>query len=299
MTKAKLASVTILCMVLGGIPALAQQLTDTLKKIKDSGSFVIGYRQSSVPFSFYDERQNVIGYSQDICLRITDVLKQELRMPHLQVRYVPVTPQNRIPLVENGTVDLECGSSSNTIERQKQVAFSVTTFIVTTRLLTKKGSGIRDFPDLAGKTAVTTSGTTSERLLHNLNSERKLGMTIIEGKDHRDSFLALEAGRAVAFMMDDVLLYGERSKANNPDAWIVVGMPQTYEAYGMMMRKDDPQFKKLVDGAITKLETSGEADKLYRKWFLSPIPPRGTNLNFVMSSAMLELFRHPTDRAFE
>ena len=193
MTKAKLAAVTILCMVLGGVPALAQQLTDTLKKIKDSGSFVIGYRQSSVPFSFYDERQNVIGYSQDICLRVTDVLKQELRMPHLQVRYVPVTPQNRIPLVENGTVDLECGSSSNTIERQKQVAFSVTTFIVTTRLLTKKGSGIRDFPDLAGKTVVTTAGTTSERLLHNLNAERKLGMTIIEGKDHRDSFLALEA----------------------------------------------------------------------------------------------------------
>jgi glutamate/aspartate transport system substrate-binding protein len=298
-TKVKLAIATVLCVVLGGLPALAQQLTGTLKKVKDSGTLVIGYRESSIPFSFYDERQNVIGYSHDICLHVADAVKQELRMPQLQVRYIAVTPQTRISQVQNGAVDLECGSTSNTVERQKQVAFSVTTFIVTTRLLTKKGSGIRDFADLAGKRVVTTSGTTSEPMLRKLNQERNLGMTILVAKDHLESFLTLQKGDAVAFMMDDVLLYGERAKAEMADDWVLAGMPLTYEAYGMMMRKDDPQFKALVDGVISRLETSGEAEKLYKKWFLSPIPPKGFNLNLPMSRAIVELFKHPNDKALQ
>ena len=201
--------------------------------------------------------------------------------------------------VQNGTVDLECGSTTNNTERQKQVAFSNTIFVIGTRLLAKKDAGIKDFPDLAGKNVVTTAGTTSERLLRKMNEDKKMGMNIISAKDHGEAFLTLETGRAVAFMMDDALLAGERAKAKKADDWVIVGTPQSREAYGCMMRKEDPQFKKLVDSVIAQAETSGEAEKNYKKWFLSPIPPKGLNLNFTLSSEMTELYKNPNDRAFE
>ena len=251
MNKAKIFVAMLSCALLSA-PAFAEELTGTLKKIKDTGSITLGHRESSIPFSYYDDKQNVVGYSQELMLKVVETVKQELQLKSTTIKMLPVTSQNRITLVQNGTVDIECGSTTNNTERQKQVAFSNTIFIIGTRLLTKKDSGIKDFPDLAGKNVVTTAGTTSERLIRKMNEDKKLGMNIISAKDHGESFLTLETGRAVAFMMDDALLYGEIAKAKKPAEWAVVGTPQSFEAYGCMMRKDDPQFKKLVDTALPR-----------------------------------------------
>jgi glutamate/aspartate transport system substrate-binding protein len=271
----------------------------TLKKIKDTGVISLGYRESSVPFSYYDTKQNVIGYSYDVEMKVVDAIKRKLGTPDLKMRLVPVTPQNRIPLVQNGTVDIECGSTTHNAERQQQVAFSDTIFVIGTRLLTRKGSGIQDFSDLKGRTVVTTAGTTSERLLRKMNQDKALKMSIISAKDHGDSFRALETGRAEAFMMDDALLAGERAKSRTPDDYVIVGTPQSREAYGCMLRKNDPEFQKAVDDAIAQVQTSGEAEKIYKTWFESPIPPKGLNLNFPESSAMKALFKSPNDRALD
>src|SRR5882762_4783915 len=277
----------------------AEEPSATLKKIKDSGVIALGHRESSIPFSYYDDKQQVIGYSQEIMLRVVDAIKEELRLPGLQVKLIPVTSQNRIPLVQNGTVDLECGSTTNNLERQKQVAFSNSIFIVSTRLLTRKDSGIKDFPDLAGKNAVVTAGTTSERLLRKLNEEKKLGLKITSAKDHGESFLILESGRAAAFMLDDVLLSGELAKSRKPADWVVTGTPQSREAYGCSMRKDDKPFKTLVDRTIAGLETSGEILPIYEKWLQKPIPPKGLNLDFPLSDEMKALFKAPNDKALD
>ena len=288
-----------ICALFLAALAAAPAAADTLKKIKDNGVIVLGHRESSIPFSYYDDKQQVIGYSHEIMLKAVEALKAELKLPGLQVRLLPVTSQNRIPLIQNGSVDIECGSTTNNLERQKQVAFSNTLFIIGTRLLTKKESGIKDFPDLAGKNVVTTAGTTSERLLRRMNDEKKLGMNVISAKDHGEAFLTLETGRAAAFMMDDALLYGELAKARRPGDWAVVGTPQSREAYGCMLPKDDAAFKKIVDAAIARFMTSGEAEKLYAKWFMSPIPPKGLNLNFPLSDDMKALYKAPNDKAFD
>ena len=298
MNKAKIFAAMLSCALLSA-PAFAEELTGTLKKIKDTGSITLGHRESSIPFSYYDDKQNVVGYSQELMLKVVEAVKQELQLKSMTIKMLPVTSQNRITLVQNGTVDIECGSTTNNTERQKQVAFSNTIFIIGTRLLTKKDSGIKDFPDLAGKNVVTTAGTTSERLIRKMNEDKKLGMNIISAKDHGESFLTLETGRAVAFMMDDALLYGEIAKAKKPAEWAVVGTPQSFEAYGCMMRKDDPQFKKLVDTALAKVMTSPEIEKIYTKWFMSPIPPKGLNLDFPLSADNAKAFKSPNDKAFE
>ena len=279
-------------------PVLAQE-SPTLKKIKDSGTIALGHRESSIPFSYYDDKQQVVGYSQELMLKVVDAVKAELKMPNLQLKLTPVTSQNRIPLVQNGTVDIECGSTTHNAERARQVAFSNTIFVIGTRLMTKKDSGIKDFPELAGKNVVTTAGTTSERLIRKMNEDKKLAMNIISAKDHGEAFLTLETGRAVAFMMDDALLYGELAKARRPAEWTIVGTPQSFEAYGCMMRKDDPAFKKVADAALAKAMTSGEAEAIYKKWFTQPIPPKGLNLNFPISEAMLRLYKAPNDKSFE
>ncbi|GAB7536509.1 glutamate/aspartate ABC transporter substrate-binding protein [Burkholderia sp. 22PA0099] len=278
--------------------AVAQE-TGTLKKIKDTGVIALGHRESSIPFSYYDQSQNVIGYARDFQMKIVDAVKKKLSLPNLQVKNIPVTSQNRIPLVQNGTVDIECGSTTNNLDRQKQAAFSTTYFVIGTRLMTSKDSGVKDFADLKGKTVVTTAGTTSERLLRAMNNDKQMGMNIISAKDHGESFQTLETGRAVAFMMDDALLAGERAKAKKPDNWVIVGTPQSEEAYGCMMRKDDPAFKKVVDDSITELEKSGDAAKLYTKWFENPIPPKGLNLNFPLSDSMKKLYANPNDKALD
>jgi glutamate/aspartate transport system substrate-binding protein len=239
----------------------------TLDKIAKNGVIVVGHRESSVPFSYYDNTQKVVGYSQDYSNAIVEAVKKKLNKPDLAVKLIPITSQNRIPLLQNGTFDFECGSTTNNLERQKQAAFSDTIFVVGTRLLTKKGGEIKDFADLKGKAVVVTSGTTSEVLLHKLNDEKKMDMRIISAKDHGDSFRTLESGRAVAFMMDDALLAGERAKAKKPDNWEIVGTAQSKEAYGCMLRKDDADFKKLIDDTISQVQTSGEAEKWFDKWF--------------------------------
>ncbi|GAB3356952.1 MULTISPECIES: glutamate/aspartate ABC transporter substrate-binding protein [Giesbergeria] len=275
------------------------QESPTLKKIKDSGTITLGHRESSIPFSYYDDKQQVIGYSHELMLKVVEGVKAELKLAKLDTRLMPVTSANRITLVQNGTVDIECGSTTNNSERQKQVAFSNSIFVVGTRLMAKKTSGVQDFPDLAGKNVVSTAGTTSERLIRKMNEDKKMRMNIISAKDHGESFLTLESGRAVAFMMDDALLYGEMAKARKPDDWMVTGTAQSKEAYGCMLRKDDPGFKRVVDTALAKAMTSGEATKIYAKWFTSPIPPKGLNLNMPMSEDMKALLKAPNDKFFD
>jgi glutamate/aspartate transport system substrate-binding protein len=300
MTKMKyqkaVLMVAALCAFASGAHA---QETGTLKKIKDTGVIALGHRESSIPFSYYDQNQQVVGYSREFQMKVVDAVKKKLNLPNLQVKNIPVTSQNRIPLVQNGTVDIECGSTTNNTERQQQAAFSDTIFVIGTRLMTKKDSGVKDFADLKGKTVVTTAGTTSERLLRKMNNEKQLGMNIISAKDHGDSFNTLESGRAVAFMMDDALLAGERAKAKQPGEWVIVGTPQSEEAYGCMMRKGDADFKKVVDDAISQVEKSGEAAKIYAKWFENPIPPKGLNLNFPLSDSMKKLYANPNDKALD
>ncbi len=282
-------------------PVMAEELTGTLKKIKESGTVTLGHRDASIPFSYIaDASGKPVGYSHDIQLAIVETLKKDLDLPNLNVKYNLVTSQTRIPLVQNGTVDVECGSTTNNVERQQQVAFSVGIFEVGTRLLTKVKDGqpvYKDFPDLAGKNVVTTAGTTSERLLKAMNADKQMKMNVISAKDHGESFQMLESGRAVAFMMDDALLAGEMAKAKKPTDWVVTGTPQSYEIYGCMVRKDDAPFKAAVDKAIIALYKSGEINKIYDKWFQQPVPPKGLNLGFPMSEELKALIANPTDKA--
>ena len=262
----------------------------TLQKIKDSGTIVVGYRDSSIPFSYIaDDPNQPMGYAHDLEMKVVDAVKQELNMPDLNVRYNLITSQTRIPLVQNGTVDFECGSTTNNEERQKQVGFSNGFFEIGTRLLTATDSGINDFADLDGETLVTTAGTTSERYIRQYIDEKQMDTNVISAKDHGEAFLMLENGRADAFMMDDVLLAGEKAKAKNPDEWVIVGEPQSFEIYGCMLRKDDPEFKAVVDKALTDVFASGEINSIYDKWFLNPIPPKNVNLNFEMSDNLKAL----------
>lgn len=276
-------------------PARAQG-SDTLLKIGETATISLGHRESSVPFSYYDGKRQVVGYSHELMLRMLDGIKTELKLPALTIKLVPVTPQNRIPLVQNGAVDIECGSTTHNEERARQVAFSTSIFVIGTRLMTNRRTGIRDFPDLAGRSVVVTGATTSERLLRTYNERVGGTINIVIAKDHGESFQMLEAGRVEAFMMDDALLYGERAKAQQPDDWIVVGSPMSSEAYGCMMRRGDVGLKRIVDRELAKLMQSGEALKIYSKWFQRPIPPKGLNLNWPPSDALLELYRVPTDK---
>ncbi|KFA59486.1 glutamate/aspartate ABC transporter substrate-binding protein [Gilliamella sp. Choc4-2] len=299
--KTKLTKLVLSFAMLGLMAgsAVAEELNGTLAKVKENGMIVVGHRESSVPFSYYGDNQKVIGYSQDYSDLIVDAVKKELNMPNLQVKYLPLTSQNRIPLLQNGSYDFECGSTTNNLSRQQQVDFSNTIFIVGTRFLVKTNSKIKDIDDLKGKNVVVTSGTTSEVMLNKINSEKGLNIRIIATKDHGDAFRTLESGRAAAFLIDDALLAGERSKAKKPELWEIVGTPLSYEAYGCMLRKQDPQFKALVDKTIAEFQTSGMAEKSYNRWFKEPIPPKGLNMNFDMSPEMKELFAHPNDKALD
>lgn len=268
----------------------------TLDKIKKSGTIVLGYRDSSIPFSYIADNPNQpVGYAHDLQLKVVEAVKKKLNMPDLKVRYNLVTSQNRIPLVSNGTVDLECGSTTNNKERQQQVAFSTGFFEVGSRLLTAKDSGVKDFADLKGKKLVTTAGTTSERYIRQHEKELGIG-EVISAKDHAESFLMLQNGRAAAFMMDDILLAGEKSKAQDPNKWEIVGTAPIHEIYGCMMRKGDTGFKQVVDDAIKATYSSGEINAMYKKWFQMPIPPKNINLNFPMSDQLKALISNPHDR---
>lgn len=277
-------------------PALGEDLTGTLKKIKETGTITIGHRESSVPFSYYDDKQQVVGYSIDLCMKVVDAIKADLKLDTLTVKFNPVTGSTRIPLIANGTVDLECGSTTNNLERQKQVAFSNTFFLTSNTFISKKGSNLKKVEDLKGKVVVSTAGTTNIKQLNDVNTQRDLGMTIITAKDHAESFLMLETGRAVAFVMDDIQLASLAASSKNPDGYVIsddaLSMP---EPYGPMLRRDDPAFKKVVDDATAALYKSGEINAIYAKWFQSPIPPKGVNLNVPMSPALQKAFANPSD----
>ncbi|MBH4406768.1 transporter substrate-binding domain-containing protein [Pseudomonas aeruginosa] len=275
--------------------AQAEELSGTLKKVADNGTITLGYRDASVPFSYLgDNSGQPMGYSVELADKVVERLKSTLGKPELKVKYNLVTSQTRIPLVQNGTVDLECGSTGVTAERQKQVAFSYGFIYVKGQLLTRKHSGIAHFDDLKGKNVVTTAGTTNERYLKNYNAEHKLGMNVVSAKDHGEAFQMLQSGRAVAFYMDDALLYGERAKARQPHDWVVVGEPQSREIYSCMVRKDDPQFLALVNETLAGLYRSGEIQGIYQRWFQQPIPPKGLNLEFPMTAELKAILENPT-----
>lgn len=268
----------------------------TLQKISQTATINLGHRESSVPFSYYDGRRQVVGYSHDLMLAVTESIQKELKLPALAVKLVPVTSQNRIPLVQNGSVDLECGSTTHNRERARQVAFSVSIFQTSSRLLTHKDSGVAELADLKGRRVLVTAGTTSERQLMLYSETQGLRFDIESAKDHGQAFAQLQSGRAEAFMMDDAVLYGLRAKADRPDDWRVVGQPMAAEVYACMLRRDDLAFKAVVDRSLTQLMQSGAALKIYRRWFQSPIPPKGLNLNWPAPDALLELYRTPNDR---
>ena len=267
----------------------------TLEKIKKEGAIVIGHRDASIPFSYLDDKQQPIGYSMDLCMKIVDAVKAELKMPSLQVKLNQVTSATRIPLMANGTVDMECGSTTNNIERQKQVAFITTTFVTANRLVSKKASKISTLADMKGKAIVSTSGTTNIKQITELNASRNLGMNVMAAKDHAESFLMVETGRAVAFAMDDILLYSLVASSKSPADYTITSEALSVEPYGIMIRKDDPGFKKVADGAIQALFKSGEINKIYAKWFQSAIPPKNINLNLPMTEALKKVVAKPTD----
>lgn len=290
-----------LCLSVAGIaaPGHAAELTGTLKKIKDSGTITVGHRESSVPFSYLDASQKPIGYAMDLCAKVVDAVKDELKLPNLQVKYQAVTSQNRIPLMQNGTIDIECGSTTNSVSRQQQVGFSVSYFVTSVRMAVRKDAGVKDIGDLNGKPVATTTGTTSDALIKQNEKGKSIDVRNIYGKDHADSFLMVESGRAAAFVMDDILLAGLIASSKNPGNFEIVGPSLRDEPYGVMLRKDDPEFKTVVDKALTGLMKSGEAEKLYTKWFMQPIPPRNVNLNFPMSAATRAALEQPNDKGVE
>ena len=244
----------------------AEQI-DTLRRIRDTGTLLIGVRETSVPFSFLDAQKQPQGYSVDLCLRVADAIKSELKLPRLDMRFVPVSSSSRIPALIEGKIDLECGSTTNTRDRQKQVAFAYTTFVAGIKMLARKSANVNSVEDLRGKNVVVTKGTTSEKIIKTMNDERLLKINIMVSNDHGDSFKAVEDGNAIAFPMDDVLLYGLISKSRKPDDFAVVGRYLSVEPYAIMLRKDEPQFEKIVNRALIDLFQSGEIRRIYAKWF--------------------------------
>ena len=268
---------------------------DTLAKIKESGVFTIGHRDASIPLSYYDDKQKPIGYSVEICERVADAVKKELKKPNLQIKYQLVTSANRIPLLANGTVDIECGSTTNNAERQKQVSYLPTTFVTANRIMYKKGSGISVLADMKGKTLVSTAGTTNIKQVTQINAEKNLGVNITSANGHAESFLMVETGRAAAFAMDDILLAGLIATSTDPGQFEVSTEALSVEPYGIMVRKDDAKFEALAAGVVKGLMKSGEINKIYDKWFLKPIPPKNITMNVPMSPNLKKVIANPTN----
>src|SRR5437773_3626355 len=268
-------TVQILCALVAAFAvgsASAQE--GTLKKIKDGGSITIGHRDASIPFSYYDDKQQPIGYAMDLCLRIADAVKTELKLPKLEIKHQLVTSANRIPLMANGTIDLECGSTTNNLARQEQVWFTITHFVTANRWIARKSANIRSLADLKGKTIVSTAGTTNIKQITEINGAQNLGMNIISANGHPEAFQMVETGRAVAFVMDDILLYSLAAQSRTPGDYAISAEALSVEPYGIMLRKDDAAFKKVVNAAMTNIYKSGQINAIYEKWFLKPVPPK-------------------------
>ena len=276
--------------------AVSAQTPSTLEKVKASGAITLAYREASIPFSYLDDKAQPVGFAADICNRIVEQVKKATGRGDLKVNLQSVTSGNRIPLLQNGTIDIECGSTTNNSERQKQVSFATNYFYTGTRFLVKTGTAVKSLDDLKGKQVVSTTGTTNFKIIRNLNEEKKLDIELLGAKDHAESALMVQTGRAVAFAMDDILLYGLKASSQNPAELAVVGEPIQVEPYAIMVRKDDPAFKKLVDDTIAGLMKSGEFETLYKKWFQSPIPPKGINLNAPMSQELIDNMKALSDK---
>jgi ABC-type amino acid transport substrate-binding protein len=275
--------------------ALAQG--DTLAKIKESGVITIGARDTQLPFSYKPTGSgDPIGFTNDICMKIVDAVKAKLALPSLQVRYTILTSTNRIPLLQNGTVDLDCATTTNTTARQQQVAFAPSHFVTSITAAVKKNSGINSLTDLKGKTVATVTGSTAVQLLRGYRKTESIDVQEISGKDTADAFLLLASDRAVAYVLDDVQLAGLIATSTAPGDYKILKESLRQEPYGIMYRKDDPQFAALVDQTVLGLMRSGAADELYAKWFTKPIPPNNVNLNFPMTDAVREVFRTPNNK---
>jgi len=269
---------------------------DTLSHIRETQTITIAHRESSIPFSYLADGKVPVGYAVDICTKLADAVKKELKLPQLKINYLAVNPSNRIAAIAEGKADLECGSTTNNSERRKQVSFTIPHFFATTRMLVRSDSGIHNWIDLKDKKVAITRGTTTVKLLNDRDKVRSLNLRFIEGADHAESFGMVEKFEADAFAMDDVLLYGFRANAKNPEKFAVVGDPLSTEAYAMMLRKDDPAFKELIDKEMGRLMTEGEIARLYDKWFKKAIPPRGANLNMPMGMLLRDNLRFPSDK---
>jgi len=290
--KSRFTVIAALAAFAVALPALAQE--GTLKKIKDSGSITIGHRDASLPFSYYDDKQQPIGYAMDLCAKIVDAVKAELKMPNLKTNYQLVTSANRIPLMANGTIDLECGSTTNNVARQEQVWFTMTHFVTANRWVFKKSANIKKLEDLKGKTVVSTAGTTNIKQMTEINAAQNLGMNIISANGHPEAFQMVETGRAVAFVMDDILLAGLVAQSRSPKDYEISSTALSVEPYGIMLRKDDKAFKEVADKALTQVYKSGQINAIYSKWFEKPVPPKNINLNLPMSPALKKVMANPT-----
>ena len=271
--------------------SMASELTGTLKKIKDSGIITIGYRESSIPFSYNGWIGKPIGYSIDLATAIVEALGRQLGIT-LEIQYNQCTPFTGIPLVKNGTIDLECGSITETEERRASIAFSSRFFESNVRFLTKVKDGepsYEDFSDLQGKSVIVTAGTTSERAINAMNADKAMKMLVISAQDHMEAFNLLANGRVVAFICDDVLLEGQKAQAMSPSDWVVTGTPQSTEYYAFGMRRDDAPFKEAVEDALASYFKSGDGKKSYEKWFEAPIPPQNFNINLQKSDWLKDL----------
>ena len=292
-------SLFAVAVALAAVGSAHAQANDTLAKIKAAGKVVIGTRDSSAPLAYTTGDGKYTGYHVEICNRIVDAVKADLKLPNLATEYTLVTSQNRIPLVVNGTVDLECGSTTNNKTRQQQVAFAPTTYVTNVRIAVKASSGITSIAQLNGKKVATTTGTTSVQLLRKHERANGVNFEEVFGKDHADSFLLLDTGRADAFVMDDNILAGNIVNAKNPAEFKIVGETLSEEPIAIMYRKDDPHFKKVVDDAVKAMMKSGEIDKIYNKWFMSPIPPRNVSVNMPMTDSLKNAIANPNDKPAE
>ncbi len=295
--KKSLLAAAVLALAAAG--AAHAQANDTLAKVKSSGVITQGVRESSGALAFTLGDGKYAGFHYDVCARIIADIQKQLGLAKLETKYQPVTSQNRIPLVQNGTVDIECGSTTNNVARQKDVAFAPALYIEEVRIAVKAASGIKSIADLKGKTVATTTGTTSVQLIRKNKRAQGIDFQELTGKDHADSFLLLEQGRADAFVMDGQILAGLIAKSRDPKAFAIVGEPLSVEPIAIMYRKDDPAFKKAVDDSVRNIAKSGEAAKLYDKWFMKPIPPANTTVNLPASEATKAAWANPTDKPLE
>ncbi|RIA34435.1 amino acid ABC transporter substrate-binding protein (PAAT family) [Ectopseudomonas oleovorans] len=293
MKKILAASSMMLMFAAAGVSAQE----GTLAKIAELGEISVGHRDGAVPFSYYDDQQRPIGYAMDLCAKVVEAIKLKLDEPELKVSYLPVTGATRMPLLANGTIDMECGTTTNNAERQRQVSFSNTYFVAGVRILSKKSAPIETMADAKGKTVVTLAGTTSVKVISEINAAQNLGLNVLSVKDLAEGMLTLQTERAVALIFDDVSIAGAAATSKNPDDFVMSAEPLSVEPYGIMLRRDDEAFKEVVNATLDELYASGEINAIYDKWFVQPIPPRGINMNFPMSSQLKKVIAQPTDEA--